>query len=961
MLSAVWQRRMTILLVVAALLVAAGFLWRLAARDPAISFLPSASAADWIIYPLAPAANMREGIEQHASFRTTLHLRQRPAAAPLHWRARGRMKLRVNGKAVALANELQGNWKLPREVDVARFLREGENEISADVVHRGGPPALWLVLQTDVVKFATGSDWNATLDGAVELPAQIAGSPLVPQAGNKVAGGEHAPTALRECLPALLVLAGFFFVLALASKRCRAWLAAKTGKESALSSVAGWFIDDAHPTRLPLVAVIVLWLALFLNNLQSIDAPLGFDVEGHLEYLSYVQHRRALPLAGEGWKTDQPPLFYVAAAGLLQCFGLTHADPAAGSLLRLFSLAVGITQIIIAAACIALIFPRQSGAQLGALVVYAFLPMHLYVFHHLTNVTFASFWGTAALYYALLILREQDAAFRLYVSLGICLGAALLSQITALVLAAVVLGVLAGRLVARGERSPRIWLCTVAMPLLLCLLISGWHYGRVWARFGTPLVGTYDSPSGVAAWWQDPGYSTAAHFLRFGQSVVEPFYSAFSGCADGLYSTLWGDGLWSGLASRDWRPPWNYDIMAAGYLLALAPSLLILIGALSALGDLIRRPSAQSYLVLGLVFSYAFAILFNYLRLPYSGSGKAYYGMLAVVPMCALAGRGIAWLAKTHGVVRIALVVVIGTWAVASYVSFWVRATAPRTQVWLIHRLMLKGQFETAARNLETALAAAPTDALALKETARFLASLGQWPAAARQLQLALKHHSERADLYVALAAVLSNQDKLDQAIANLRRASELGPEHPTARLYLGSLLNRQRRSREAIPVLREALRVLPTDPAVHNELAVAFAREGQAAQAIAQLRVALRFQPDRVEVLDHLAWLLATHEDARFRDSAEAIRLARRACELAGNQDAPYLDTLAAAYANAGRFGEAEDALHKALEQMGPNSAVYAALPKRLSQYQRREPMREHPRNSTRILGQFVLPLGFE
>ena len=57
---------------------------------------------------------------------------------------------------------------------------------------------------------------------------------------------------------------------------------------------------------------------------------------------------------------------------------------------------------------------------------------------------------------------------------------------------------------------------------------------------------------------------------------------------------------------------------------------------------------------------------------------------------------------------------------------------------------------------------------------------------------------------------------------------------------------------------------------------------------------------------LNNLAWILATDPDATLRDGAEAVRLARRACTLTGNSSAVYVGTLAASYAEAGRFDEA-------------------------------------------------------
>ena len=82
--------------------------------------------------------------------------------------------------------------------------------------------------------------------------------------------------------------------------------------------------------------------------------------------------------------------------------------------------------------------------------------------------------------------------------------------------------------------------------------------------------------------------------------------------------------------------------------------------------------------------------------------------------------------------------------------------------------------------------------------------------------------------------------------------------------------------------------------------------REGNIREAIFYYRQSVRLDPDVTESLNNLAWILAANGDAALRDGAEAVRLAERACELTHYQQAIYMSTLGAAYAEAGRFGEA-------------------------------------------------------
>jgi Flp pilus assembly protein TadD len=54
------------------------------------------------------------------------------------------------------------------------------------------------------------------------------------------------------------------------------------------------------------------------------------------------------------------------------------------------------------------------------------------------------------------------------------------------------------------------------------------------------------------------------------------------------------------------------------------------------------------------------------------------------------------------------------------------------------------------------------------------------------------------------------------------------------------------------------------------------------------------------------MAYMLATNPNASIRNGAEAVTLAKRAVELSGGREPAFLDTLAAAYAEAGQFTDA-------------------------------------------------------
>jgi tetratricopeptide (TPR) repeat protein len=97
------------------------------------------------------------------------------------------------------------------------------------------------------------------------------------------------------------------------------------------------------------------------------------------------------------------------------------------------------------------------------------------------------------------------------------------------------------------------------------------------------------------------------------------------------------------------------------------------------------------------------------------------------------------------------------------------------------------------------------------------------------------------------------------------------------------------------------------------NQIASDRYDRGDYAGAIDCFRVALQTHPDSPVLLNNLAWLLATCPEATLRNGPEAVQLAERACQLTYHQAAVPLVTLAAAYAEAGRFDAAVAAAEKA------------------------------------------------
>jgi protein O-mannosyl-transferase len=160
----------------------------------------------------------------------------------------------------------------------------------------------------------------------------------------------------------------------------------------------------------------------------------------------------------------------------------------------------------------------------------------------------------------------------------------------------------------------------------------------------------------------------------------------------------------------------------------------------------------------------------------------------------------------------------------------------------------------------------------------------------------------------------------------------------------LGILLDRNGKFEEAIMHFREALRLNPRMADTYYNLAAIYAAQHRMDDALANCKEAIRLAPTAPQCMNELAWFYATCPRAEIRNGPEAVRLAEQACQITKRQDTDMLDTLAAAYAETGRFAEAiktaEEIRILALLAHDTNSAV--AVNKRLELYQAGKPYRD-------------------
>jgi spermidine synthase len=166
-------------------------------------------------------------------------------------------------------------------------------------------------------------------------------------------------------------------------------------------------------------------------------------------------------------------------------------------------------------------------------------------------------------------------------------------------------------------------------------------------------------------------------------------------------------------------------------------------------------------------------------------------------------------------------------------------------------------------------------------------------------------------------------------------------PDKAFSYYWLAKLYRRKAMIDKAITSLSESLQIRPDNADWHYELALLFSKQGNIEQTSVEYRKTLRLRPRWAPPLNNLAWLLATNENPKFRNPAEAVKLAEKACKYDDYKNPFLLDTLAAAYATAGRFSQALTTAEKALElaRLSKQQKLAEELENRLRLYKEGKP----------------------
>jgi Tfp pilus assembly protein PilF len=194
-----------------------------------------------------------------------------------------------------------------------------------------------------------------------------------------------------------------------------------------------------------------------------------------------------------------------------------------------------------------------------------------------------------------------------------------------------------------------------------------------------------------------------------------------------------------------------------------------------------------------------------------------------------------------------------------------------------------------------------------------------------------------------SLGIVFLEKGQREEAISHFEKAVNIRPWNVFAQNNLALSLFYKGQLEEAIAHLRTSLQSQSDNAGTLNILGAVLFQAGRVNEAIAQWEQTLKIQPADWQARNSLAWVFATCPDTSIRDGRRAVDLAQQALRLSGSKNPLTFRTLAAAYAESGRFAEAIDAAQRGLELAAAqgNSALAENLWSNIAVYQSNSPLR--------------------
>ena len=265
-------------------------------------------------------------------------------------------------------------------------------------------------------------------------------------------------------------------------------------------------------------------------------------------------------------------------------------------------------------------------------------------------------------------------------------------------------------------------------------------------------------------------------------------------------------------------------------------------------------------------------------------------------------------------------------------------------QNFLAEALAAGGSHEEALGHFSEAARLQPGNAQYQNDFAVGLVAVGKRAEALEYYQRAVWAEPEGARYQNNFATALFRAGDLDSAMAHYQAAIAADPTFAEAYSNLGVLFFFRQQYEQASAQYAAAIRANPTNAGTHFNAGRTFLRMRKVPEAMREFAEAGRLRPDWADPLNAQAWVLATTDSEPLRNGAEAVTFAEKSVALTARQQPLMLNTLAAAYAEAGRFDEALNTANEALtlSQRANQTNLIQRIQRTITLFQSHTPLRD-------------------
>jgi tetratricopeptide (TPR) repeat protein len=253
-----------------------------------------------------------------------------------------------------------------------------------------------------------------------------------------------------------------------------------------------------------------------------------------------------------------------------------------------------------------------------------------------------------------------------------------------------------------------------------------------------------------------------------------------------------------------------------------------------------------------------------------------------------------------------------------------------------------KGDYEKGISDLSNTIDIDPTFAGAYYHRGNALADMGDYDKAISDYTKAIEINPKDGHSYYNRATVWEIKGEYDKALADITKSIEIDPRDSAAYEKRGIIRAINGDYKKATADFTKSINMDPGRASAYYNRGISWDKRSDYKKAISDITKAIEIAPMSVRANTGLAWIMATCPDKKYRNGMRAVELAEKALRI--NEVDYVLNTLAAAYAEAGRFQEAVESQEKAIEKLKESGNLKDMLKyeKRLQSYKAGKPWRD-------------------